>query len=365
MKKITLLLMAFISFNLQAQIVLDGNDLPGVGINRMYHGVTDSSGALNPIVTLGNTGANGVYNLGNIATLSTEVSSVNWLAPSTTPFPTQHPTSDVALYWRTFKINNDTAAKLWNYYDLTSTSVMLNGSSIIVDTLYFMNLVHGPLVYYTPPLSKNIEVMSTNYVLGYIYKDSATSHILMEGQYPLVVAAKLNIDVHVDGWGTLTTPTGNYDVLRVKQIWKQADAFIQPDDTLGVIEYPEYEIFHQYIFYAKHIGAPVAYVTMDSTFTNVVGVKYTDYIFTGIEEPINNYNLTVVNDGRQIKILNPGNSKEFVLSVYDITGKELLLKKIETENDIFLDIDFLNTGVYMICLSDKNSIYRTKYFKNK
>ncbi len=365
MKKIIFTFLIFASIGLQAQIVLDANDFPTPGLSRSYHGVTDSSGALNTVVSLGNAGANGVYSLGNIAALATEVSTINWLSPSATPFAAQHTNSDLSLYWRTFFIMGDTCAWLWNYYDVTTNSVLLNGASAIVDTLYFMNLVHGPLVSYSPPLSKNLEMLSTNYALGYTYKDSATSNILMELQWPLVVAAKLTIDVNVDGWGALTTPVGTYQVLRVKQIWKQADDFIQPDDTLGVIQYPEYEIYHQYLFYAKNIGTPVAYVTMDSTFTNILGVKYTDYIFTSINEAQNN-NLVVRGDNNSfIKIWNPDISRDFNLKIYDISGKEILVQYNLSDYEINVNTENFNSGVYIICLSNNNAVYRTKYVIRK
>jgi len=361
MKKFTLFVLVFAALNLKAQIVLDANDFPSPGLLRTYHGVTDSSGALNSVVSLGNAGANGVYTLGNIATLATEVSTINWLSPSATPFAAQHTNSDMALYWRTFFIMGDTCAWLWTYYDLNANSVLLNGVSAIVDTLYFMNLQHGPLVSYSPPLSKNLEMLSTNYALGYTYKDSATSNIYMDLQWPLVVAAKLTIDVNVDGWGTLTTPVGNYQVLRVKQIWKQADDFIQPDDTLGVIQYPEYEIYHQYLFYAKHIGTPVAYVTMDSTFTNIVGVKYTDYIYTSIYENQSN-NLVVTGDNKTyLKIWNPDISSDFKLNIYDISGKEMMLQSNISNYEININTEHFNSGVYLICLSNNNTVYRAKY----
>ncbi|MDD3876135.1 MAG: T9SS type A sorting domain-containing protein [Bacteroidales bacterium] len=361
MKKLTLIVLLFTVFSLKAQIVLDANDFPAPSLLRTYHGVTDSSGSLNSIVSLGNAGANGVYTLGNIASLATEVSTTSCLSPSATPFAAQHTNSDMALYWRTFFIMGDTCAWLWTYYDLNANSVLLNGVSAIVDTSYFMNLQHGPHVSYTPPLSKNLEMLSTNYALGYTYKDSATSNIYMDLQWPLVVAAKLTIDVNVDGWGTLTTPIGNYQVLRVKQIWKQADDFIQPDDTLGVIQYPEYEIYHQYIFYAKHIGTPVAYVTMDSTFTNIVGVKYTDYIYTSINENQSN-NLVVTGDNSSfLKIWNPDNTCDFDLKIYDISGKEILIQYNLSDYEININTEHFNAGVYLICLSNNNSVYRSKY----
>jgi len=280
MKKSLLLFFVvfFLISGIKAQITLCAGDFPHAGLSVDYMVADDSTNALNSLITIGNPGANGVYNVSGISTHINDTMVISYLQPSATPFPSFQGTADLAMFWKAFTIFGDTSVWQWSYFNSNATGLTLTGVGVIMDTSYFSHLVHGPLQYFTPQLSNPLQIMSSNFALGYTYHDSTKSHILLTSFPQLVIASKVIVDLEIDGWGTLTTPMGTYNVLRAKQTRTQAEAFIQPADTNTNYDYSDYTYTYQYIYYAKGIGTPIAEVNMDASFTNVYKVKYANVL---------------------------------------------------------------------------------------
>lgn len=157
----------------------------------------------------------------------------------------------------------------------------------------------------------------------------------------------------VDGWGTLKTPLGTFNVLRVKSVLTKVDTLYL--DTLGMgfnIPRPE-EI--EYKWLANNMSTPVLKIITNSGV--VTNIEYQDTaIFVGIEE------LNVINN---ISIF-PNPAKEFVQVIFnaknvgkldylikDINGRVILNNIFTTsvgQNLLFIDLrsNQLSSGIYFI-----------------
>ena len=369
MKKFTIILSCLIAMSNAsvAQITLGAGDFPTPGLTVKYKVANDTSGGLTSLITLGSPGPSGVYNLSGAQPHINDSMIMKWLAPGNTPFPTQHPSSDVGTLWKAFLTFGDTTAWQWSYFKSDANGLILNGASIIMDTSYFSHLVHGPLQYFSPPLTNTLEMMSSDYALGYAYTDSIKSHILLTSPPPLVIASKVVLDVLVDGWGTLTTPYGAYSVLRVKQIRTQAEAFIPPADTNTNFDYDEISISYQYAFYAKGIGSTLAVVEMDPTFSEVWAVKYATTPPAGIPEAVNASGFCVlpsVTTG-MIKITGWPIKEEARIVVTDAVGKQLLTTKAQAGRDLTLDVSELPEGIYLVSCYYSGGVISSRFVKSR
>jgi hypothetical protein len=88
---------------------------------------------------------------------------------------------------------------------------------------------------------------------------------------------------HVDGWGTLKTPYGEFDVLKVKSDIYQYDSVYL--DTLGT-GFPLYREYIEYKWVGKDFGLPLCTVTDDEFFTTVSYIDSVRTLFTGFAEEI-------------------------------------------------------------------------------
>ncbi len=187
--------------------------------------------------------------------------------------------------------------------------------------------------------------------------DSSDSHFAMS----LPSMGYLEEDLHrvntVDGWGTLKTPHGVYQCLRVKSHVIQSDSAFMTSSGMGMRIPQEYT---EYIWLAKSKSFPIAVATV-----SILGssIKYMDsYIpFAGI------------NDSKDVKVKmtiqpNPATNNVFItlkattdrsnLVISDITGKEVLKKSFTNNTNV--DISGFAKGVYIINILNDNNTYSEK-----
>ena len=165
----------------------------------------------------------------------------------------------------------------------------------------------------------------------------------------------------VDGWGSITTPFGTFDVLRVKSTITYTDS-IYFDLGFGAqwspVPTPQ-DI--EYTWWSNGNKIPLLKVVERNGAANVIE-------FRGVE----NYNGVdkVLNDEHQVKIYpNPATNNLTVdlskynnaqISIIDITGKVVLNTNTTKSTNVF-DVSNLNKGVYFVkIISDNNTI--TKQF---
>lgn len=173
----------------------------------------------------------------------------------------------------------------------------------------------------------------------------------------------------VDGWGTLLTPYGSFEVLRVKSEVTEYDSIYL--DTLG-IGVPVTREFIEYKWVGKGHGLPLLLVT-----DNLLGfvVEYIDSVRTitvGGEEdyPLVNTEASVFPNPTN-KIINikfegsPGG--EAVIRLYEMKGKCLFESKIFGTSRVTVDLEQLNLkpGQYLIKIDHNGKIITKKFVYQK
>jgi len=139
----------------------------------------------------------------------------------------------------------------------------------------------------------------------------------------------------IDGWGSITTPAGTFDVLRIR-----SEIFIQDVITYDIFEIPIEYTTTEYRWMAPGEGIPVLQITMQEILgiNSVTSVSYKTGELTAIENPEGNpAQMHIINPARDVLhaslvISTPG---EYTFSICDLQGKQL-----------FSSIETLNTGIY-------------------
>ena len=190
------------------------------------------------------------------------------------------------------------------------------------------------------------------------YGDQYSSDSHYKRSMPII--GYIEQDLHrvnnVDGWGTIKTPHGNYQCLRIKSIVTQSDSVFISYSGAGM-RVPQ--VYTKYIWLAKSMNFPVvtALVSPRGAY-----IKYMDsYIpFTAIN----------TSKGAKVKMgiqPNPAINNVFItlttndrsdLIISDITGKEILKKSFT--NNINIDISGFAKGVYIINILNDQKNYSEK-----
>jgi hypothetical protein len=183
-----------------------------------------------------------------------------------------------------------------------------------------------------------------------IYGETDTSGIAYLTQVPLFGAFGQTgtRTSEVDGWGVLQTPYGEYDVLRVRSERSLTDTlYIEQSGTGETIERP-LEI--QYSWISPDVPGPVLSITV------VEGIAINASLYA--EDGVLNTN-GISRLGEPVFYPNPANEYLYVntemqiesLSIYDMSGREVLRKSIAGEPRIPLQT--IPSGAYIVLVQDK------------
>lgn len=182
------------------------------------------------------------------------------------------------------------------------------------------------------------------------YNDSGSDDFNFEMQVPNMgyIGQNGSLIYNVDGWGTLITSFGTFEVLRIHRITNQYDtAYVNSSQSgFGINrEITEYE------WLGKENGIPLLSITTE--FGIVTTVFYQDNLIlpVGIEEvkqPVSSFSIYP----------QPANGKFHIgfdkfppsrinVSIYDLSGKKIWTSQFEPVDKITLDESF-NKGIYLI-----------------
>ena len=118
--------------------------------------------------------------------------------------------------------------------------------------------------------------------MSYAQLDSAESGFELSVPGLGFIASQRKRVNHADGWGTLTTPFGEHQVIRVKTTIHQYDSLYA--DTLGM-GFPLIRNYTEYKWIARDFGLPLLTVTQDGL---IVSASYIDSLrttFLGLNDP--------------------------------------------------------------------------------
>ena len=152
----------------------------------------------------------------------------------------------------------------------------------------------------------------------------------------------------VDGYGSLTTPYGTFDVMRVKSVINTVDTIYL--DTLHFGTHLNRPVETQYIWLGDNQGDPLLFI---SKVGNNTTIRFKDNISTAVEtgNRINNRDIIIFPNpaSTSINIISETNIGK--AEIINILGEIVLTR----ENNItVLNISSLKTGIYMVRLYSEN-----------
>lgn len=334
-----------------SQITVSNNDLPAVN-DIFVLSIGTPGDVSNPEIT----GANYFWDFSTLSSNNQRVDTI--LAVSSTPFAYQYyfnngfqyPDHKADFAIRTnMEINNGfmTVEDVINFYALDAGSYRQVGFGAKI------NGIPGS-VRYNP--TDSIHVLPLQYNMNY---SSLYSYEIDVPNTFYFREDGVRIDT-VDGWGTVETPYGVFDVLRVKSLINREDsAYVNAVGVGSVIPRPQ-DIEYKWI--ATGEGIPV--LTVTRTGGNVSRVEYLDSLnTTSLLESGYDVVLSIYpNPSKGILYFDNTDFKSADVFVYNASG-QLVLKK-QMVNFKQLDVSFLETGSYFLRIFDGEQIYFSRFVRD-
>lgn len=355
-----LLLITFLSFFLyqvSAQVIITNNDMPSPGDT-----IRKSTSVATPGIDYTLTGENYSW---DFTTLFPIVQTVDtFVSVSSVPF----------LYQFVFIPN--VVANLAQAYDFPDTlgipvidpyRFYKNSSSSFNDVGFAVTVSNIPI-----PLKFDSPDVIYKFPLEY-GNDADSSYSGVDFGIPDIgfISIERKRVNQVDGWGTLTTPYGEFEVLRMKSLVEETDSIYIDSISFGTaIE----RAYTEYKWMANGFGQPLLQVTEEGA---IVTVAWIDSIFdpsTSIAESqvaqsgFILYPNPMINEGN-LQLTIPEN-RNVELMVYSASGMAVnLLYKGKLEKGVHsfaLSKQALNlkNGVYFISLKTDNDILTQKLIVN-
>lgn len=229
-------------------------------------------------------------------------------------------------------------------------------------TADFRQVGYGASVNGSPiPVSFKSDDVIYRFPIAYGNVDSSDS----EWEVNVPNLAYVNETIHrvntVDGWGTITTPYGTYQCIRLKSVVQQEDTIYYTSTGMG-LKLPQN--FTEYIWLSKDLPFPILKATVSQF--GAANVEYSDSArqFVGINK-VNNTNSNLLlypnpsSEGFTINVSYSIN-KHSTLTILDAQGKILYNEKFRGMFSKQFSKDFLKPGFYLIQWNNGSSIQTKK-----
>ncbi len=354
MKKILLTLSAMIlSIGAFSQITVESSDL--VELYDEFDQARDTSVTG---ITPGAAGANQTYNMAGLS--AHHISQITVTNPVWTDSGYAFPTSTLAS--RIINASNDTT---WLYMTKNSNGLWIDGlvgelglAGAGISGVLLKN--DDPELYVSLPLNymdtysddAKIDVTMPDVTVGGTTYDSARAVQYHDRSYV------------VDGWGTITTPLGTFDVLRQRVVDYEKDTVWVYQFPLGWIQALTIEdstFSYQYWTDNPSAGFPVVELTVDHL-DNVEEANWlmTNPTATSVKENALSFSIypNPVQDRMKITTSNAIDR----ISVTDITGKVVLTRQ-QIESG-YVNTSSLKSGVYFVSLYAGDRVKTQKFVKH-
>ena len=348
MKKTTLfsniavaLVCGIFSVKSSAQIIITTTDMPYAGLTVIT--ATDSTSGYtpgNPNFSKAQTWNFGVLN-------HQKTAHVSFMAPSSTKYSSVFVGANLA---------DSTIGSIgYDFFTNNSGEFAVEGSEQIVtySGYYFQVEINLSPVFIQSNLPATIGDTVNGVSRG--HDEFGTTGILAFLYDSVKLATSITYSDTVDAFGTMTTPTGTYQVLRQNHHEVDVDS-ITGRSTAGKWSSIKTTItkYHQYNWYANGISYILLQMNMDTTSNTVKNVIWDSTAPASINELSISGRVSAYPNPctSQITFQAPGNDVQFI-NVYDVAGRKL--EQVEMKNGM----NTLNTssyagGMYLYTLTDRN-----------
>ena len=360
MKKGLLIIVACISISLKSQISITSNNMPISGDVAWY-----TNASLNSVGDYTTTGANHTWDFSSLDSLNEGLrefkaisntpygmysfilgfTAYGELATDTVPIPTI-PIPGVPVI---------SITDIYNFYSKTSTKFIAEGLGVKINGIGVPNTFSNEDELYFFPLNYSDRDSST-------FRFSTISNTIIPFQY----IKQGHRITEVDGWGTVTTPYGTEQCIRVVTTQYSIDTF-KGTITLPVIGtqpfafgFPNYVRSYQWLT----LGEKIPYFEVTGNIItgnfNATQAKYRDDApnFVSIKEEVQQLALSVFPNPstNQLTIITPKNGNSIKAELVDLQGKTVFSKDLNNNSNIanqhILDVNSLAKGIYILNLSN-------------
>jgi len=354
-KYLILLIFIFYITNLFSQISLTLNDLPKPGDTQVSSRI-DTLEDLT--VTPGSSGANIIWDYSGlheyVSFLDNSYDSVTWLYPNQTPNQAQFPTADIAqttncyLYhnWQTHVVS---LICYYNYFTINNDGLHLYGSTYPQSHNYSQYRNIFPLINYGESLA------NTSKEEIQISADS------------LFVRTVIDTSI-ADAWGTILTPTGTYNTLRIYTKEKVYDSLFV--NSVGQEQQRQTDNYY-YRWFTNGLGFPVFEIGK-GILEKQNGFQITHFSKYLRQNNIGNNDLKIkkvnifpnpVNESSEVTF-SGFNNKNVQFVIYNSLGEVRINNLIKNENKITITKKDLGSGIYFYKAFDENNFITGSFIVN-
>lgn len=356
MNKKSLLLLgisAVLTANAQSPITLTNSDMPGSGDTLRY-----SNAQMSSVGNYTQTGTNYAWNFSSLVPTGQGVRSFK------NALSTPYAFFFFGLNEYGEKIADTLGAgpiKLTNYYNYykkqsSPSAYIADGAGITFSSVPVPNYYSDKDELYKFPMSYPKYDSTT-------FKFSTTSNSLIPIQYSKT-GYRVTI---VDGWGTVTTPFGTANCLRLITTQYSQDS-IKNIIVPFPIGFPNNQRSYQWMV----SGGKIPFLEINGALTgssfNPTQARYRDSSRTivGIKEIQTDKDLVIMypNPVKDKLSLKFNKNLSYELAIADIAGKELIKEKVEANSmSNSIDVSALKPGIYLLRVRQEGAFYTIKFIK--
>lgn len=336
---LSLCLLLLVSYTAHTQITITAADMPNTGDTLRMSQATPASVLGKNFAT---TGANYTWDFSTLAAASQTVDT--FVSVTSTPifyYPSFISSASIALKGESFSMSTFSLTNVYDFFKETPTYFAQVGFAAQFTGIPLPTPYSGGDYWYRFPVNYQDR---DSCLFGYTV--SIPTLFSLNNQ-----SKRVNM---VDGWGTLTTPFGTFQTLRIKSVITSRDSI--HSDSIPFPIPPTTTVTTEYKWLANGHRAPLLTVTNRGGMNPTSTVVYRDHFLNlaSVTDPaVAATTVSVFPNPSSgiIRISHPGgtNGAGGVYQIADLTGKTLLQGDyLFSGNGFNLDITSLPSGMYVL-----------------
>jgi len=345
-KQLLLLSTVFVALTASAQITITTADIATVGKTILQRNDTM------PTVSIGNSGASQTWNLAALNNHTQD--TMYFMSPAGLPGAANFPSANLAIKMKqqgqsSYVYANNSATNLRALGFQASVDIMGSPYNVVIKNTPAEIIANFPSTYNT--------TFNNNYVSkGSFYFGIDPGIGLTVDSIRLV--STVTKAVTFDGWGSVTTPLGTYNSLRVETLKRNTDVISGYIAFLGWVDFQTIEDSAKtYDWWANGIGFNLASVTVDWVTEAATSATWLPSLPTvGINEATEVSAVNVYpNPAQNVVTFLVDATKAQSIQVYDITGKVIDAYPVSVNNPQ-IDLTSFASGIYSYSVVGKNGV---------